>query len=286
MEPKKKFKKMTHKEEKVLFDQDWQTDLNKVDPNIFLEQIDCVSCSSASQHTSTFEGMYFEALMRIYLRSKSFSHLFDLKLDLPRTVKNVYECEELFVLQINFEINEFLIALNGGKFRDVFDLTYKDLYSGKFEKNDLLVVEIRHSLLSMDSNDAFRKFYDVEMIKIGKIFKYWGEKKCPPNFNNIHVFLFYNRERGESLFKEELQYSKREFDGLSRKIYFYFVFCEKKKIFFNMTGRESFSPSGMLGDFFSLKEEIEKISEENKQIQKEQKELKKKIAKSTIFEYE
>ena len=288
MKPKPR-NKMSLKDNKNMFDQDWQTS-DKVDPCIFLDQLESISKSSASGHSQTMEGIYLESLIRIYLRSKTFSPFFDLGVEMRRTIKDVYEFEDLFVIKNDFKVDEFFKALNGGKFLNCFTLDYQDAKSGNFEKDDLFILEIRHCLTTL----GFFPFYDGEMKKIKTIFDYWEKKKIGSNFKNIHVFFFYNREKPS---KKHFPYYPLDsptpnFNNIPINIRFYYVYCQKQQIFLNMTGRDSFSPEDMMGDLLKSKEEIEKSKEETAKSKEETakskeetEELKKKIQKQILFEY-
>ena len=263
----------------ILFDQDWQDPLKEANPDIFLEQLESISGSSASCQASTMDGQYLEALLRIYIQSISFKGFFNLSKKMRRTIKNRYEFEELFVINSSFGIDDFLKVLNGGKFLNVFELTYMDKESGKFENGDLFNMEVRHSLISIAPpyENAFEKFYDLEMKKIQKLFDEWEKNKSyKPNFKNMHVFLFYNRENALSEFpKNEMNPSTLYLNGSPRNIYFYYVFSKKEQIFLNMTGRGSFTPVSMMEDVFYSKKQIQELKQE----------LEKNKTKPTVFEY-
>ena len=300
MESKNFKNSLTLKNEEILIDTDWHK--GEIDPKQFLEQLELMAESSASNHSTQIQGIYLEALIRIYLRSKHFLPFLDLKEKLRR-ITNEYELEEIFSIANDFQKDEFEKVLNGGKFADSFKFYYQDWMGGSFKKGDLFAIEIRRSLISIGLG-PFHKFYDIEKEKIIKMFRYWENKHYDPKFQNLHIFLFYNRETAENEFPKYSDHpTSLKLNGRKRWIYFYYVFCDREKIFLSMTGRSNLSTMDILKEILENKEQLEEIKshkiQAEKQLEEKEKEIEeikeqttkqikeatKQISKNIIFEY-
>ena len=102
---------------------------------------------------------------------------------------------------------------------------------GSFKKGDLFAIEIRRSLISIGLG-PFHKFYDIEKEKIIKMFRYWENKHYDPKFQNLHIFLFYNRETAENEFPEyALQPTSLKLNGRKDGYFFIMSFVTEKKSF-------------------------------------------------------